>query len=310
MWETIVIQPFTNILLLIYSLVNNFGISIILFTILIRLITHPLTVKQFKATQSMQKLQEDPRYKKMQEKYKDDKEKLAQEQMKLYKELGINPMGSCLPTLIQLPLILGLYQSVTRAMAASPVELFKLEKIIYPWLGDFGRLLPLENQFLWMDLGQPERLTIFGFGIPVLAVLVVATTFLQSKLIQPPSTGNDQAAMMSKSMNIYMPLLMGYMAYSLASGLAIYFLTSNVFGIIQYAALGRVNWGNILPFLKKGDEKQPDKGKTRVVDAVSVDVDVDDEDDAPEPQKGSAQKTSSQKSTATKKKRPPMKRRR
>ena len=65
MWETLVIQPFTNVLLLINSLVGNFGISIILFTILIRLITHPLTVKQFKATQGMQQLQNDPRYKKM-----------------------------------------------------------------------------------------------------------------------------------------------------------------------------------------------------------------------------------------------------
>ena len=305
MWDTIVIQPFINVLLFIYSLVNNFGVSIILFTILIRLVTHPLTVKQFKATQSMQKLQEDPRYKKMQEKYKDDKEKLAQEQMKLYKELGINPMGSCLPTLIQLPLILGLYQSVTRAMAASPLELFKLESIIYPRLVDAGRLLPLQNQFLWMDLGQPERLTLFGFGVPVLAVLVVATTFLQSKLIQPPSAGNDQAAMMSKSMNIYMPLLMGYMAYSLASGLAIYFLTSNVFGIIQYAALGRVNWGNILPFLKKDKEKSAVQGKPQVVDAVVQDVDEEPEID--EEPVGTA---SNQNRTSTKRKRPQMKRKR
>ena len=305
MWDTIVIQPFINVLLFIYSLVNNFGVSIILFTILIRLVTHPLTVKQFKATQSMQKLQEDPRYKKMQEKYKNDKEKLAQEQMKLYKELGINPMGSCLPTLIQLPLILGLYQSVTRAMAASPLELFKLESIIYPRLVDAGRLLPLQNQFLWMDLGQPERLTLFGFGVPVLAVLVVATTFLQSKLIQPPSAGNDQAAMMSKSMNIYMPLLMGYMAYSLASGLAIYFLTSNVFGIIQYAALGRVNWGNILPFLKKDKEKSAVQGKPQVVDAVVQDVDEEPEID--EEPVGTA---SNQNRTSTKRKRPQMKRKR
>ena len=162
MWETIVIQPFLNVLLLINSLVGNFGISIILFTILIRLLTHPLTVQQFKATKAMQTLQEDPRYKKMQEKYKDDKDRLAQEQMKLYKELGINPLGSCLPTLIQLPLILGLYQSVTRAMAASPLELFRLERIIYPGLINAAELLPLQNQFLWMDLGQPERITLFG----------------------------------------------------------------------------------------------------------------------------------------------------
>ena len=267
MWDTIIIQPFTNVLLLINSLVNNFGVSIILFTILIRLITHPLTVKQFKSSQALQKLNEDPRYKKMQEKYKNDKEKLAQEQMKLYKELGVNPMGSCLPTLIQLPIILGLYQSVTRAMAASPLELFRLEQFVYPRLIDASKLLPLQNKFLWMDLGQPERLNLFGVAIPFLAILVVVTTFLQSKLIQPPSSGNDQTAMIGKSMNIYMPLLMGFMAYSLASGLALYFLTSNLFGIVQYALLGRANWSNIFPFLKKKDEKAPGKSKPVVVDA-------------------------------------------
>jgi YidC/Oxa1 family membrane protein insertase len=282
MWTTIVIQPFVNVLLLINSLVHNFGVSIILFTILIRLLTHPLTVRQFKATKSMQNLQEDPRYKKMQEKYKNDKERLAQEQMKLYKEHGVNPMGSCLPTLIQFPLIIGLYQSVIRAMAASPYELFRLERIVYPWLNNAAKLLPLENQFLWMDLGQPERINVFGVAIPLLAILVVITTYLQSKLIQPPSDGgNDQAAMMTKSMSIYMPFLMGYMSYSLASGLALYFLASNIFGIVQYSLLGRSNWANILPFLKKKEEKEstPDKQKPVIVEAEAVDVPEDNDDD-------------------------------
>jgi YidC/Oxa1 family membrane protein insertase len=299
MWDTIVIQPFVNVLLLINSLVHNFGISIILFTILIRLLTHPLTVQQFKATRAMQSLQENPQYIKMQEKYKDDKEKFAQEQMKLYKELGINPLGSCLPTLIQLPLILGLYQSVTRAMAASPLELFRLEQFVYPRLINTAELLPLQNRFLWMDLGQPERLVIFGVSIPFLAVLVVATTYLQSKVIQPPtsSNSNDQGAMISKSMSIYMPVLMGFMAYSLASGLALYFLTSNIFGIIQYAALGRANWSNILPFLKKKPEDgKPEKEQPKVVDAKAKDV--------PEPVKKPEKNFSSKKPITPKKKRP------
>ncbi|MDY6846046.1 MAG: YidC/Oxa1 family membrane protein insertase [Chloroflexota bacterium] len=288
MWTTIVIQPFVNVLLLINSLVHNFGVSIILFTVLIRLLTHPLTVKQFKATKSMQNLQEDPRYKKMQEKYKNDKERLAQEQMKLYKEHGVNPMGSCLPTLIQFPLIIGLYQSVIRAMAASPYELFRLERIVYPWLNNAAKLLPLENQFLWMDLGQPERINLFGLSIPLLAILVVITTFLQSKLIQPPSDGNDQAAMMSKSMSIYMPLLMGFMSYSLASGLALYFLVSNIFGIVQYSLLGRSNWANIFPFLKKDEDKKetPDKKKPVVLDAKAADVPKVEKDEIEDSSRG------------------------
>ena len=284
MWQTIVIQPFVNVLLLINSLINNFGVSIILFTLLIRLLTHPLTVQQFKATQGMQKLQSDPRYKKIQEKYKNDRERLSQEQMKLYKELGINPLGSCLPTLIQFPLILGLYQSVVRAMAASPFELFRLEQIIYPGFINPANVLPLQNRFLWMDLGQPERVTIFGIGIPVLAILVVVTTYLQSKLIEPPSSsGNDQAAMMTKSMSIYMPLLMGFMAYSLASGLALYFLSSNLIGIAQYAILGRANWTNVLPFLKKKEADNPqDKKSAKVIDAVAEEVPDPDERDSEE----------------------------
>lgn len=294
MWDTIVIQPFVNVLLLINSLVNNFGISIILFTLLIRLITHPLTVKQFKATQGMQQLNSDPRYKKIQEKYKDDKERLSQEQMKLYKEMGINPMGSCLPTLIQFPLILGLYQSVTRAMAASPFELFRLEQSIYPGFINPAQVLPLQNRFLWMDLGQPERLMVFGVGIPILTILVVITTYLQSKLIEPPSTGGDQGAMMAKSMNIYMPLLMGFMAYSLASGLALYFLASNVIGITQYAILGRANWSNVLPFVKKKQSAPKDDQKTpKIVDVVAEEVE--------KPTPASAKTSSNKKMTMPKK---------
>ncbi len=253
MWDTIIITPFVNVLLLIYSVVfNNFGIAIILFTLLIRLITHPLTVQQIKGTTAMQSLQTDKRWIEMQKKYKDDKEKLAQEQMALYKELGVNPFASCLPTLIQFPLIIGLYQSITRAMASTPLQLLFLEQHIYPGLLKASAIIPLNSNFLWMNLGQPERLYLPflpTIGIPVLAVVVVGTTYLQTKLMTPPSTGqgNDQGAQMAKMMNLYMPFLMGWMAYSLASGLAVYFVASNVFTIIQYSILGKVNWRNILP---------------------------------------------------------------
>lgn len=253
MWNTIIIAPFLNVLLLITELVGNFGIAIILFTIFIRLLTHPLTVKQLKGTQAMQDLQSDPRYIKMQEKYKDDKEKLAQEQMKLYQELGISPFSSCLPTLIQFPIIIGLYQAVIRSLSSTPIELLNLTRYIYPALSNLAELIPLNNQFLWMDLSQPERIYIPGieFGIPLLAVLVMVASFMQSKLMAPPSSpGNEQAAAMSNMMSMYMPLLMGYLAYSLSSGLALYFFTSSVVGIIQYALLGRLHWEN-LNFLKK-----------------------------------------------------------
>jgi YidC/Oxa1 family membrane protein insertase len=247
MWNTLIIEPMVNALLWIYGLVGNFGVAIILFTILIRLITHPLTAQQVKSTQVMGEMQKSKKWQEMQKKYKDDKEKLAKEQMAMYKEFGINPLGSCLPMVIQFPIIIGLYQAVTRAMAASPFQLLDLSKLIYPFVHG-SELIPLNSQFLWMNLGQPERLNIFGIGIPVLTILVVITTFLQSKLMTPPPANpGDQAAQMSKMMNLYMPILMGYFAFTLASGLALYFVIGNLVGIAQYALLGKINWRNLLP---------------------------------------------------------------
>ncbi len=250
MWDTLIVQPFTNVLLMITMLVKNFGVAIILFTILIKLVTFPLTAKQIKSSQAMQELQKSPRYLKMQEKYKDNKEKLAEEQMKIYKELGVSPFSSCLPMLLQFPIIIGLYQSIMRAMASTPLELIKLERIIYPFL-DPNSILPIQNRFLWMDLGQPERLMIAGIGIPVLTILVVLSTIIQTRVMTPPSeAGNDQAAAMTNSMNMTMPLMMGVLAYQFSAGLALYFVISNLTTVAQYAAMGKTDWSRIFPWIK------------------------------------------------------------
>ena len=256
MWNTLVIQPMLNLLLWIYDLIgNNLGLAIIFFTILIRLATYPLTASQMKSSQKMQEFQGSQKWKDIQKKYKDDKERLAQEQMKLYKEMGVNPMASCLPTFIQLPILFGLYGALNIAMASTPHQLLGLSKLIYPFI-NAAQLIPLNIHFLWMNLGQPERLYILGVGIPSLTILVVITTWLQSKVMTPPSANpNDQSAQMSKMMNLYMPFFMGFIAFSLASGLAIYFVTSNVIGIVQYAALGKVNFRNLLPVPKTNKEK-------------------------------------------------------
>lgn len=248
MWNTIIIEPMLNTLLWIYQAIGgNFGLAIILFTLLIRLITHPLTVQQIRGTQKMQELQNSEEWKAIQKKYKDDKEKLAQAQMKLYQEARFNPFAPCLPTLIQFPIIIGLYQAITRALASTPLQLIELSKHVYSFI-DASQLIPLNSKFLWMDLGQPERLMILGIGVPILTILVVVTTYLQSKLMSAPAANpTDQSAQMTKMMNLYMPLLMGWIAYTLPSGLAIYFVAGNLFSIIQYAALGKVNWRNILP---------------------------------------------------------------
>jgi YidC/Oxa1 family membrane protein insertase len=248
MWESIIVNPMTNILLIIYKVVGeNFGIAIILFTILIRVVTHPLMAKQIKGTQAMSAMQNNKEWQDIQKKHKGDKEKLAQEQMRLYKELGINPFSSCLPTIIQMPIIFGLYQSIVRALAASPGQLLILTGGVWSFWG-LEKLIPVNSKFLWMNLGQPERIYVAGIAIPLLAILVALTTYVQSKVTMPPPTSpNDQGAAMNKMMSLYMPLLLGYFAYNYASGLAVYFIVSNLAGLVQYALLGKVNWKALIP---------------------------------------------------------------
>lgn len=245
MWNTIILEPMINSLLLIYQALgagpHMFGLAIILFTVLIRVITLPLTYQQMRSTMVMQELQESKKWKKIQQKYKDDRQKLSEEQMKLYQEAGHNPLSGCLPTLIQFPIIIGLYQAIIRTMATTPTQLFDLSKLIYSFIP--SSLIPLNSKFLWMNLGQPERvplpfladipiLSFLAGGLPILAILVALSTWLQTKITTPP-TGDSQGQAMTQMMSIYMPLLLGYFAYTFASGLALYFVASNVLGILQ-----------------------------------------------------------------------------
>jgi YidC/Oxa1 family membrane protein insertase len=257
-WNTLIMHPMLNSLLWIYGILGNFGLAIIVFTILVRLITHPLTVQQLKGTSKMQEFQQSEEWQAIQKKHKDNKQQLQQEQMKLYQEMGINPFASCLPTLIQFPIIIGLYQSIMRALAAAPIPMEKLYSNLYS-ITNVSKLLPVNQNFLWMNLGQPERLYLFGLGvgIPILAILVLITTYMQSKLMTPPSQPGDQGAQMSQAMNLYMPLFMGYLALTFASGLALYFVTSNLVTIGQYALMGKLNWNNLMPAMfKRGGASQ------------------------------------------------------
>ncbi len=245
-WNLIVLNPMINGLLVIYdSLGDNFGLAIIVLTAIIRVITFPLTYQQQKSTQKMQELQQSSRAKQIERKYKDDRAKQQEEMLKLYREVGVNPFSGCLPLLIQFPIIIGLYQSIIRALADAPLQLFELSDHIYSAIP--SGLIPLNSQFLWMDLSQPERLVLPGvpIGIPVLTILVVLTTWLSTKLTTPPSA-DGQGAQMTQMMSLYMPLLLGYFAYTFAAGLALYFVTSNVLQVVQYAATGRVDWRGLL----------------------------------------------------------------
>lgn len=231
----IIIVPFTNVLVFLYDILgNNFGLAIIAFTVLIKLLTYPLSVSQLKSARMTQELQSDPRWKQIQAKYKDNREKLAQEQMKFYQEKGISPFSSCLPSLIQFPLLIAMYWSIQRSLAATPLALLEFARGIA--LPNAAELMPLNSSFLWMDLSQPERLHLdfLPFAIPVLTVVVVITTWLQSKMMTPATAdANDQSAQMARSMSLTMPLMMGYISMVFPSGLSIYYAVSNVFGIAQ-----------------------------------------------------------------------------
>jgi YidC/Oxa1 family membrane protein insertase len=253
-WQwTAFITIFVNVLIWIYDVVgNNFGLAIILF-ILIRIVTWPLNAQQMKGAAAMQALQSDKEWQAVQKKYAKDKEKLAQEQMRFYREKGINPFGSCLPTLIQFPIIIALYQSITRALGSTPLDLLKLSRSLYPFL-DASDLIPLNSKFLWMNLGQPEGIpmpfdiSFLPYGFPLLALIVALTTYIQAKLTMPASPNpGDQTAAMSNMMSVYMPLMLGYFALTFPSGLSVYFITSNILGIVQYAMQGKANWRNLIP---------------------------------------------------------------
>jgi len=245
MWDTFILEPMVNSLLFLYQLLfHNFTLAILVFTILIRLITFPLTYQQQKATKKLTELTSSDEYKRVQEKYAKDKEKLAQEQMRLYQTAGVNPFGSCLPTLIQFPVLIGLYQAITQAMAASPVQLLNLSAHLYRFLPNASTLIPLNNKLGWLNLGLPDPY----YALPL---LVVASTWFMSKIMTPPAASADsQQAAMSQQMTLMMPLMIGWMSLTLPSGMSVYWVISNVIGAAQYIFTPgqKVNWKNVLSF--------------------------------------------------------------
>jgi YidC/Oxa1 family membrane protein insertase len=257
MWD-LILNPFITVLTVLYQFFNSSVIAIILFTILIRLVTYPLTAQQTRASKAMAELQ--PELKKLQDKYKNDREKLSQEQMKLYREYGVNPIGGCLPLIIQLPIWIGLYQAISHALAATPLQLLDLSgRFMLPGL---DRLVPLNNIWFGMDLTQaPTANPTYALIFPV---LVLITSYLQSKMMTPPAAPTDggksnQAAAMTQSMTTIMPLMMGMFSLSFSVGLSIYFIVSNVMGIVQYArsSKNKFTWASLLPFKLNSGAPKP-----------------------------------------------------
>jgi YidC/Oxa1 family membrane protein insertase len=226
-WDAF-LSVFINFMLLIYRFLGQQTVVAIgVLTLIVRLSLLPLTLRQQRTAKKVQEIQ--PQMKKLQKKYGDDREKLAQEQMKLYQKAGMNPMGGCLPLLIQLPLLFALYQSIIRVLAVSPMELLRLSQNIY--LPDMASLIPLQSQFLWLDLGEPDPFFI-------LPVLVVLTSWFSQRMLSPPAT-DERSAAMTQQMQVMMPLMFGFISISYASGLSIYFILSNLVTLLQYFIIRR-----------------------------------------------------------------------
>ncbi len=261
-----ILNPFVTLLTFLYSILNNdMVLAIIIFTLLIRLLTYPLTAQQMRSSNAMQQLQ--PELKKLQDKHKNDREKLAQEQMRLYREYGINPLGGCLPLIIQFPILIALYQAIIHALATTPLQLMELSgRLLIPGLNN---AIPLDNMWLGMNLSLAPNMGTISLSNPLslvplaLPVLVVVTTWLQFKVSQPPTPPPsedgkpNQAAAMSQSMGTIMPLMYGFFALSFSVGLSVYFIASNVIGIVQYALMGKADFRRVFGLKPKDGTPPP-----------------------------------------------------
>jgi YidC/Oxa1 family membrane protein insertase len=269
-WELIIQQPLINVLIVMsHGLGNSFGLAIIALTIIINLAMLPMTLSQIRSAKAMQDLQ--PKLADIQKKYGRDKQKLAQEQMKLYKESGVKPAGCAVSLLIQMPIWYALYGAIMLALAVAPEGLLNLSKYLYPWPVVF-QVVPLNHAFLGMNLAQANI---------ILAILVGVTMWVQQKMSAVPSPDPRQAQQ-AQMMLWMMPMMFTFFALSFPSGLALYWVVNSVVRIvIQYRMTG---WGGLRKQVPKAGEGEKKIVKFEVTeekkstDKTGADIVVADSD--------------------------------
>ncbi len=201
----VIIDFLHQVLAYFYGVTGNYGLAIILLTVVLRVVTFPLTQKQLQSTQKMQAIQ--PEIKKLQAKYKNDKTKLNQAQMDLWKKHNVNPAAGCLPLLVQFPVLIGIF----RVLQQPEVMAEKIE--------NFSPL------FLGIDM----TVLVSELSIPVMVLAVVlsaATTFLQQWLMM-----SDKS---QKAMMIVMPIMMGVFSYRFQAGLVLYWTVNNILTVVPH----------------------------------------------------------------------------
>ena len=265
-WQTYIVFPLAKILIALNDIIARTNIpfswdwTIIIFTIIIKVVTLPLTLKQLQSSRAQMELQ--PKLRELQEKYGKDKQKLSEEQMKLYQEAGINPLGGCLPLLIQMPVLWALYQSLY-VLAGSG----HLQKAPFFWIPDLS--LPASNTAQPSTIGDISMVgttwitTAFKaqhwgllFAYLSLPIFMLLTQFVLQKMSTPakdPKSGKqDPQAQMMGQMMILMPVMFFWITLGLPAGLTLYWSVSNILSIVQqYFVTG---WGSLadwFPFLRK-----------------------------------------------------------
>jgi len=227
-WFTIIIQPLYNLLIVFYKyLGHDMGVAIIVLTIIIRLIFWPSQAKALRSQKELANLQ--PEIEKVREQYKNDPQKQSQEIMALYRMRKISPLSGCLPILIQFPILIGLYNIFRSGLK---IENFK-------WLyGFISKPAFLNINFLhFLDLSKPEKI--------FLPILAGVTQFLLAWLSQPAKRPEgekkpaDFSAMMSKQMLFFFPILIVFVSMSLPAALALYWIVTNIFMIIQQIMINK-----------------------------------------------------------------------
>ncbi|HEX6288662.1 MAG TPA: YidC/Oxa1 family membrane protein insertase [Herpetosiphonaceae bacterium] len=219
------------------SWTGSLGIAIILFTILTRLAMLPLTIKQLKSSKKMQEIQ--PLMAELRRKYGKDQQKMTQEMTKLYREYNVNPAGSCLPILIQLPIFLGVYQAVYNLVDKGGTEIFlgiQLGLAAFQQPNAFTATLPNFQEGFQ------------GIQYLILPVLSVVLQLLVTLMAQPKIQDPQQKAMMQAMM--FMPLIFGYIGFTFNQGAVLYWVAGSVLAVIQqYFVSGFGSLTNYLPFL-------------------------------------------------------------
>jgi len=260
----------TNVLIVLSDyLFNNFGLAIIALTIVVNVAMYPLTMKQVRATKAMQAMQ--PKLAELKKKYGKDKQRMGREQVKLYKESGMNPAGCIVPMLVQMPIWIALFYSIRGLLPLAPEGLLKLAQNLYSWDIAYS-MVPLSDKFLWLNLAVPDRMLI-------LPILVGAAMWVQQKMTMTPTADPKQQAQ-GRMMLWLMPLLFVFITLQFPSGLALFWVTSSVIRIvIQYFVTG---WGGLISTAAKKQGTRDRKYKKRIAEVEEVplgDAEVTEEEE-------------------------------